>query len=86
MSKREALRQPIGEEPQRVVDLSTSEINLLRRALRIYAKAYQEMMQKTKVQWEKEENARYIEAADALSEKLLKRSRLITKGESDVRN
>lgn len=53
-------------------DLRTSEITLLKRSLRIYAKSYQESMQRSAVAWEKEESKRYIEAADALGDKLMK--------------
>lgn len=79
MSK--APQQPIQQEMERVIPLSTSEITLLRRALLIYAKAYEEMKSKTKVQWEREENDRYVKAADDLSDKLLKQSKLVPKGE-----
>lgn len=83
MSKVQQHPQPIQQEMERVVPLTSSEIALLRRALLIYAKAYEEMRSKTKVQWEKEENARYVQAADALSDKLLKQSKLVPKGESN---
>lgn len=56
----------------RWIQLRTPEIILLRRALAMYAKEYSVMRSMTSIAWEKEENQRYIEAADRLAERLLK--------------
>lgn len=51
--------------------LTSSEVLLLTRALRIYARTYQDLRAKTNVPWEKEELKQYEEAADRLCTRLL---------------
>lgn len=58
----------------RWVALRVSEIVLLRRALAMYAKEYEKMRSMTSIAWEKEENRRYVQAADRLSERLMRES------------
>lgn len=53
------------------IELRPSEIILLRRALAIYAKTYQQLKVDSKPQWEKDDMERMIGAADRLSERLI---------------
>ena len=55
----------------RQITLRLAEITLLRRALLIYARKYQDLMVASKEKWEKEDLAKMIKASDNLSERLL---------------
>ncbi len=57
------------------IDLRPSEITLLCRALAGDAKFYQELMVKSKPQWEKDDMRQRMEAAERLSERLMKEVR-----------
>mgnify|MGYP001558568224 CR=1 FL=1 len=57
------------------IDLRPSEITLLRRALAGDAKFHQELMVNSKPQWEKEDMKKRMEAAERLSERLMKDAR-----------
>ena len=52
------------------VQLTSGQIMLLRRALQMYARNYQDMKQKEKDPGHKQDLQNYIEAADALNTKL----------------
>ena len=54
------------------IELRPSEITLLRRALAIYDRFYQDLMVKSEPQWEKDDLKKRIEASEQLSERLLK--------------
>lgn len=54
------------------IDLRPSEITLLRRALTIYGRFYQDLMVKSQPQWEKDELRLKIKASENLSDRLMK--------------
>ena len=64
------------------VALTSSEILLLRRALKFYAKEYLGLSQAPgKAKWEREADLKYMQAADTLCHKLLHGAAPTSKGE-----
>jgi len=57
------------------IDLRPSEITLLRRALAIYGRFYQDLMAKSEPQWEKDDLKKMIAAAELVSERLFTETR-----------
>lgn len=57
------------------IDLRPVEIIMLRRALAGEAKFYQELMVKSKLQWEKDDCRKRMDAVERLSERLMKEVR-----------
>ena len=57
---------------RRIFYIRTTEIILLRRALRIYANTYQQLAAKSTPQWEKDDLKAMVKAADVLAERLLR--------------
>lgn len=55
----------------KVIELNSGELTMLRRALRMYAKQYQEMKLQSKEQWEKDDLQGYIDASDRLGARLI---------------
>lgn len=53
------------------IKLRSAELVLLRRALKIYAKTYQELKSKSDPQWEKKDLQQMSDAANQLHERLL---------------
>lgn len=53
------------------IDLRPAELILLRRALKIYSRTYQDLAVKSKPQWEKDDLQGMAKAADQLFDRLL---------------
>jgi hypothetical protein len=53
------------------IELRPSEIILIRRALAVYARHQQDLITKSKPEWEKEELRKRIGASDRISERLI---------------
>ena len=53
------------------IELRPSEITLLRRALAIYGRFYQDLIVKSEPQWEKDELRLKIKASEDVSERLM---------------